>query len=98
MSSSENKRKKMDQSDGDIIPESPLVKLKKKKRKKTVEYVDSDDLFADIDFTEELLPAKNNKENYQSNFAEILDGIDFNADFNDVNVSVSKIPSFYSKG
>lgn len=99
MKSDGNQKRKLNQSDDDIVPGTPQEKqLKKKTRRKTAKTFDCSDLFAGIDFTEDLVPAINDPatgetQNRKDNFDDLLNGIDFHDDFNNDSVPVSLIPS-----
>lgn len=92
MKPNENKRK-VDQTDDDVIPGTPEVKhTKKKQRKKSTKSIDCADLLAGIDFTEEMpivndpvIQGKLNREDLE----DLLNGIDVFDDFNSDNGEVS---------
>lgn len=84
-----NKRK-MDHTDGDVIPGTPQDKQsKKKQRKKSNKCVDCDDLLLDSGDLVIKESITNNDLN-QTNVEDLLNGIDFLDDFNCENVQVSR--------
>lgn len=86
-----NKRK-MDQTDDDVIPGTPQDKhTKKKQRKKSTKCLDCDNLLLGTDFTENLVVKDTvvNNDLHQHNFDDLLHGIDFLDDFDSENVQVS---------